>query len=167
MGSADSKLNFRKAVIQLTTKTQVRAAMSRGGCGEGRGGEGAAMSGAAPRGPGWTERALPVLTAPVLRAGLSPRVSLRVSLRVAAISPQGLPVCPEDSGQQVGPTAAVGLRRCSPVADDAGSRWRSGRAAPIPRLASPRGAEAMGEAVGAGWVGSTLTAPMASPSREG
>lgn len=24
MGSADSKLNFRKAVIQLTTKTQVR-----------------------------------------------------------------------------------------------------------------------------------------------
>lgn len=38
MGSADSKLNFRKAVIQLTTKTQVRAAMSRGGCGEGRGG---------------------------------------------------------------------------------------------------------------------------------
>lgn len=30
MGSADSKLNFRKAVIQLTTKTQVRAAMSRG-----------------------------------------------------------------------------------------------------------------------------------------
>lgn len=40
MGSADSKLNFRKAVIQLTTKTQVRAAMSRGGCGEGRGGEG-------------------------------------------------------------------------------------------------------------------------------
>lgn len=25
MGSADSKLNFRKAVIQLTTKTQVRA----------------------------------------------------------------------------------------------------------------------------------------------
>lgn len=31
MGSADSKLNFRKAVIQLTTKTQVRAAMSGGG----------------------------------------------------------------------------------------------------------------------------------------
>lgn len=44
MGSADSKLNFRKAVIQLTTKTQVRARHV------GRGGEvtvvvGAAMSG--------------------------------------------------------------------------------------------------------------------------
>lgn len=37
-------------MIQLTTKTQVRAAMSRGGCGEGR--EGAAMSGAAPSPPG-------------------------------------------------------------------------------------------------------------------
>lgn len=96
MGSADSKLNFRKAVIQLTTKTQVRAAMSRGGCGEGRGG----------RGPPCREppRALPAVTAPVLRAG----VALRVSLGVAAISPQGLlicrAVCPEDSGQQLGPT---------------------------------------------------------------
>lgn len=64
--------------------------------GEGRGG----------RGPPCREppRALPAVTALVLRAG----VALRVSRRVAAISPQGLPICraacPEDSGQQLGPT---------------------------------------------------------------
>lgn len=43
MGSADSKLNFRKAVIQLTTKTQVRLGPSifihlpSWGAGQGRG----------------------------------------------------------------------------------------------------------------------------------